>query len=289
MTKRQAIPYVFLTPVMLFGVVFFVLPIGFAFYLTFTNFQAFVPHRGVGLLNYKYLLARDPFFFQTMRNTAVFALGSLALEIPIALIVAYTISKSRFRAFWRSIYWLPMATNVVAIAFVWKFLLDGPTGLLNRILDVFGLPGPGWLTDPKFAMLSVILVFVWMTLGSNMLLLSAGMEGIDESSYEAARMDGANTFHILTRVAIPLLKPTLLFVMTTDLIVCLSSFPLMLVLTEGGPAQTTTVTALYMYQMAFANLRLGRASAAAFILFLLILAVTMLQLRLFRRGGIDAY
>ena len=122
-----------------------------------------------------------------------------------------------------------------------------------------------------------------------MLLLSAGLESLDESTFEAARIDGANAVQIFTQIALPLLRPTLLFVMTTDLIISLSSFPLMLVLTEGGPAQSTTVTALYMYQMAFTDLRLGRASAAAFILFLLIFAITMLQLRLFRRGGLESY
>ena len=287
--EQRFIPYIFLSPALLFAAMFFVLPLGLAFYLTFTNFQAFAPHHAVGLRNYSYLVGRDPFFLQSMRNTAVFAIGCLAVGIPISLAIAYVISKSRLRGLWRSIYWLPMATNVVAVAFEWKFLLDGPAGLVNRTLDLFGLPGPGWLSNPNFAMFSVILVFVWMTLGSNMLLLSAGMEGLDESAYEAARIDGANTFQMFTRIAVPLLKPTLLFVMTTDLITCLSSFPLMLVLTEGGPAQSTTVTALYMYQMAFANLRLGRASAAAFILFLLIFAVTMVQLRLFRDGGLESY
>ena len=287
--RRKIVPYLFLSPALLFAGIFFVLPLVLALYLTFTNFQAFAPHRLVGLRNYQYLLARDPFFGQTMRNTAVFAIGSLAIGIPVSLAVAYAISRSRYRAFWRSIFWLPMATNVVAVAFEWKFLLDGSTGLVNHVLDLAGLPGPGWLSNPKLAMLSVILVFVWMTLGSNMLLLSAGIEGLDESAQEAARIDGANAWQVFTRVALPLLKPTLLFVVTTDLIVCLSSFPLMMVLTEGGPAQSTTVTALYMYQMAFGNLRLGRASAAAFILFLLIFAVTMLQLRMFRRGGLEGY
>lgn len=289
MQTRRLTPYLFLSPALLFGLIFFLLPLALALYLTFTNFQAFAPYHAVGFLNYKYLLTRDPLFLQTMRNTAVFAIGALGIGIPVSLLVAYTISKSHHRAFWRAIYWLPMATNVVAVAFAWKFMLDGATGLVNRVLDLFGLPGPGWLIDPKFAMFSVILVFVWMTLGSNVLLLSAGMEGIDETVYEAARIDGATTFQLFRQVAIPLLKPTLLFVMTTDLIICLSSFPLMLVLTDGGPAQSTTVTALYMYQMAFANLRLGRASAAAFILFLLIFAVTMAQLRMFRRGGMEAY
>ena len=287
--RRPSVAFVFLSPALLFGVVFFILPIVVAFSLTFSNFQAFVPPRGVGLANYKYLLTRDPFFLQSLKNTAVFAAGALALGIPLALAVAYAVSKSRFRALWRSGYWLPMVTNVIAVAFIWKFVLDDSTGLLNRTLDLFRLPGPGWLTDPRFALFSVILVFVWMQLGKSMILLSAGLDGIDESFYEAARIDGAGSYRVFTRVAIPLLKPTLLFVMITDFITCLSSFPLMLVLTEGGPAHSTTVTALYMYEMAFADLRLGRASAAAFILFVLILTVTLVQLRIFREGGIEAH
>ncbi len=287
--RQKHAAYVFLSPALFFAALFFLLPLVLALYLSFTNFQAFAPHHFVGLRNYSYLLTRDPFFLSTLRNTAIFAVGSLAIGIPLSLVVAYTISRSRYKTFWRCIFWLPMATNVVAIAFEWKFLLDGPTGLVNRLLDIVHLPGPGWLSDPRLSMFSVILVFVWMTLGSNMLLLSAGLEGLDESLFEAARIDGANAVQVFTRIALPLLRPTILFVTITDLIICLSSFPLMLVLTEGGPAQSTTVSALYMYQMAFADLRLGRASAAAFILFLAIFAVTMVQLRLFRRGGLEAY
>lgn len=288
MQKTYA-PYLFLSPALLFAALFFLLPLTLALGLAFTNFQAFAPHHFVGLRNYQYLLTRDPFFLDTLKNTALFAIGSLTLGIPVSLLIAYAISKSRYKTLWRCIFWLPMATNVVAIAFEWKFLLDSSNGLINRILDVFHLPGPGWLINPRLAMLSVILVFVWMTLGSNILLLSAGLEGLDESTFEAAQIDGANAMQIFFRVALPLLRPTLLFVTTTDLIICLSSFPLMLVLTEGGPAQSTTVTGLYMYQMAFADLRLGRASAAAFILFVLIFAVTMVQLRISRKGGLENY
>ena len=287
---RRLVPFMFLSPALVFGIVFVIVPIGVASYLTFTNFQAFVPPRWVGFDNYIYLLTRDPFFFQTLRNTFVFALGAVALLVSLALVIAYALSTVRFKSFWRSVYWLPMVTNLVAVAFVWKFVLEDAYGLMNRALDLFGLPGPGWLTDPSFAMVSVILVFVWMNLGRSMLLLSAGMEGIDESCLEAARIDGAGSWDIFRRVTLPLLKPTLLFVIITNLFLSLgSSFPLMLVLTEGGPAHSTTVTALYMYQMAFAELRLGRASAAAFLLALVILPVTLLQLRLFRRGGMDPY
>lgn len=287
---RRLVPVMFLSPALAFGLVFVIVPIVVAGYLSFTNFQAFVLPRWVGLDNYIYLLRRDPFFFQTLRNTFVFALGAVAILVSLALVVAYALSTVRFKSLWRSVYWLPMVTNLVAVAFVWKFVLEDAYGLMNRALDLVRLPGPGWLTDPSMAMVSVILVFVWMNLGRSMLLLSAGIEGIDESCLEAARMDGAGSWDVFRRVTLPLLKPTLLFVIITNLFLSLgSSFPLMLVLTEGGPAHSTTVTALYMYQMAFADLRLGRASAAAFLLALVILPVTLLQLRLFRRGGMEPY
>lgn len=287
---RRLVPFIFLGPALAFGILFVIVPIAVASYLSFTNFQAFVSPRWVGLDNYIYLLTRDPFFFQTLQNTFVFAFGAVAILVSLALVVAYALSTVRFKSFWRSVYWLPMVTNLVAVAFVWKFVLEDAYGLMNRALDLVGLPGPGWLTDPSMAMVSVILVFVWMNLGRSMLLLSAGIDGIDESCLEAARMDGAGNWDVFRRVTLPLLKPTLLFVIITNLFLTLgSSFPLMLVLTEGGPAHSTTVTALYMYQVAFADLRLGRASAAAFLLALVILPVTLLQLRLFRRGGMDAY
>ncbi|MBE7157152.1 MAG: sugar ABC transporter permease [Rhodospirillales bacterium] len=285
--KRNWIAYLFLTPALLFGFVFFILPVLLALALTFTNFQAFTPVKWIGLANYQYLLRSDPFFLETLKNTAIFVVGALLAGIPLALLVAYASSRSRGRGFWRSVFWLPTVTNVIAIAFVWRFVLANATGLLNRALDFFHLPGPGWLTSPWLAIGSIIAVFIWMNLGKGMLLLSAGIDGIDESYFEAAKLDGANGWHLFTRVAIPLLKPTLLFVLITDFIACFSSFPLIMVLTEGGPAHSTTVTALYTYDMAFADLRLGRASAAAFILFLLIFFAMWAQLRLFRRAGME--
>ena len=130
-------------------------------------------------------------------------------------------------------------------------------------LGLFGLPGPHWLTSPSLSMFSVIMVFVWMQLGHNMLLISAGLNAIDESYYEASRIDGANSAHIFFHITLPLLRPTILFVLITNFITGISYFALMMILTEGGPAGSTNVTSLLMYNMAFSDLRLGRASAAA--------------------------
>lgn len=289
LSSKRVAPYIFMAPVLLLGLLFFAVPLGFSAYMSLTDWDSISPPRWVGLDNYVFLITKDSFFFSSLVNTFVFAFGMMFLSIPIALSIAFAISRSRLQGFWRTIYWLPMITNTVAVAYIWKFILADSSGLLNRALDLFGLPGPNWLTDPSLSMVSVIMVAVWVSLGHNVLLFAAGLNDIDESYYEAGKIDGAHQLQMFWHVTIPLLRPTILFVMVTNFITALSSFALMLVLTEGGPVRSTTVTGLYLYEMAFADLRLGRASAAAFILFLLILIISLAQLRLLRRGGIAAH
>ena len=287
--QKDWAPYVFLAPTLLFFVVFFLLPIGFSLYLTFTRWNPLSTPKFIGLDNYIYLF-NDATFLLTLRNTLAFASGTVFIGVPLALVVAFVFTQSRYRAFWRSLYFLPMITNVAAIGFLWQFILDGNGGLFNRLLAPFGINGPDWLRDPSVAMWGVIIVAIWYYLGQNMLLFSAGLEGIDDSYYNAAKVDGANTLQSFFYVTVPLIRPTLLFVSITSFISAMgASFALILVLTGGGPVQSTNVTALYMYEMAFTDLRMGRASAAAFVLFVVIFLITLVQLRIFRRGGVEAY
>jgi multiple sugar transport system permease protein len=287
--QKEWAPYVFLAPSLFFLVVFFLLPVGFSLYLTFTKWNPLSNPQWIGFENYQYLFTRDPNFYNTLKNTFVYAFGSVFIGVPIALVLAFLFTLSRWRALWRSIYWLPMVTNIVAIAYIWAYLLDGTYGLFNKVLLWFGIVGPQWLKSADVAMIAVIIVTIWTGLGHNMLVFSAGLEGIDESFYEAARIDGANNNQIFWSVTLPLLRPTLLLVTITSFIGATGSFGLILVLTLGGPAQSTNVTALYLYQMAFQDLRMGRASALAFILFVIIFLMTLVQLRIFRRGGVEAY
>ncbi len=282
-------PYVFLAPTLLFFVVFFLLPIGFSLYLTFTRWNPLSTPNFIGLDNYFYLF-NDATFRLTLWNTLLFAFGAVFIGTPLALVVAFVFTQSRYKAFWRSLYFLPMITNVAAIGFLWQFILKGNGGLINRLLGFLGVNGPNWLTDPSVAMWAVIMVAIWYYLGQDMLLFSAGLEGIDDSYYNAAKVDGANTLQMFWNVTVPLIRPTLLFVSITSFIRAMgSAFALILVLTGGGPVGSTNVTALYMYQTAFTDLRMGRASAAAFVLFVVIFLITLVQLRLFRRGGVEAY
>ena len=280
-----------MAPALAFAVVFFILPLIFAFYISLTKWDSLSPPKWVGLDNYKYILSIDPVFWQTFWNTLYFAFGSIVLGVPLAVALAYAFSRSRWQGLWRSIYWLPMITNVVAVAYIWSFVLDDRWGMMNRTLGLLGLGAPGWLTNPSIAMTSVILIFVWMQLGQNMLLFSAGLSDIDESYYEAARLDGASERQVFFQITLPLLMPTTLFVLITNFIAGLSYFALMLALSDGtgGPMRSTTVTGLYMYQVAFSDLRIGRASAMAYVLAAVILVITLVQLRLFRRGGVEAH
>ncbi len=288
---KQAAPWIFMAPALAFAVVFFILPLVFAFYISLTKWDSLSPPKWVGLDNYTYILSVDPVFWQTFWNTLYFAFGSIVLGVPLAVALAYAFSRSRWQGLWRSIYWLPMITNVVAVAYIWSFVLDDRWGMMNRTLGLVGLGAPGWLTNPSIAMTSVILIFVWMQLGQNMLLFSAGLSDIDESYFEAARLDGASERQVFFQITLPLLMPTTLFVLITNFIAGLSYFALMLALSDGtgGPMRSTTVTGLYMYQVAFSDLRIGRASAMAYVLAAVILVITLVQLRLFRRGGVEAH
>lgn len=289
LSSRRSAPYVFLAPAALFALAFLIGPLLFALFVSMTDWDGIGPARPVGIGNYLYLFAQDPFFLQSVINTFVFAAGSLAVGVPLALGIAAAIARSRYQTIWRTLFWLPMITNIVAIAYIWRFVLDDTNGLFNRVLDLLGLPGPDWLTSIDWAMPSVILVSAWMTLGHNVLLFLAGLNEIDASYAEAAELDGAGPIRLFWHVTLPLLRPTLLFVSVTSLITALSSFALMLILAEGGPARATTVAGLYLYDMAFTDLRLGRASAAAYILAAIILGFSLLQLRLLRRGGVEAH
>ncbi len=286
--QRTLAPYLFLAPVLIFFVLFLLLPVLFSFYLTFTKWNPLSTPEFIGLENYRFLLT-DSQFYLTIRNTFYYAFGVLLVELPLAILLAFLFSISRAKAFWRAVYWLPMVTNIAAIAYLWGFLLDGTYGLFNVFLAQLGITGPQWLRDPNSAMIAVILVTVWLGIGQSMLVFSAGLEGVDETLYEAAKVDGASTNRIFWGITLPLLKPTILFVSITTFIGVMGSFALILVLTNGGPLQSTNTTSLLMYQTAFQDLRMGRASAMAFILFVLIFLVTLVQLRLFRRGGMEAY
>ncbi len=283
--SRRAAPWLLLAPAIAFGVVFYAAPIVVSLYLSFTDWNPLGAPRWRGIGNYQYLLTADPLFWRSLLNTLVFAAGSTAIGIPAALALALAVTSSRGRAAWRAIFWLPAITNVVAVGYVWQYVLDPTYGIVNRALAALGVSGPDWLSEPATAMLSVACVMAWMTVGHNMLLFSAGIEAIDTAVLEAARSDGTSRSQMLRLIVLPMLRPTMLFVLITTLISGMGYFALILVMTEGGPDDSTMVTALYMYRMAFEALRMGRASAVAFILLGVTVLLSLLQFRLLGRDA----
>jgi multiple sugar transport system substrate-binding protein len=283
LTSRRVAPWLFVAPALAFGLLFYGVPILVSFYLSFTDWNPLSLPRWRGLANYAYLLTVDPLFGRTVLNTLVFAVGSTGIGIPLSLLAALGIAASKGRAAWRTIYWLPMVTNVVAVGYAWQYVLDPSYGIVNRLLAGVGVRGPGWLSDPGWAMPSAIAVMTWMTIGHNMLLLAAGLEGIDAQVLDAARSDGASPVQIAVRITLPLLRPAIVFAAVSNLIAGMGYFTLILVLTEGGPEHATDVTALYMYRTAFEQLRMGRAAATAFLLLLVTAALAAVQFRALRQ------
>ncbi|EKE44616.1 hypothetical protein OCGS_1454 [Oceaniovalibus guishaninsula JLT2003] len=277
-----AAPWVFVSPLIAFALIFFVVPLGFSVYLSFTRWNPLGTPSWVGLKQFEYLLTRDDAFWRSVGNTFVFAFGFVALGVPLSLGLAFVFSRSRGKAVWRSIYYLPQLTNIVAIAYLWQFVLDDRYGIINRALGLTGLRGPDWLTDPVMAMVSVVLVMIWYDAGKNMLVFSAALEAVDSEIYDAATLDGAGAWRTLRSVTLPMIRPAFIFVTITSFITGMGFFALILAMTGGGPRGATEVTALYTYTMAFEDLRMGRASAGALILFVIIGVLSLLQFRALR-------
>ncbi|WP_251095837.1 sugar ABC transporter permease [Streptomyces sp. Caat 7-52] len=289
--RRQAVvAYLFLAPTLLFFAVFLILPLGFALLLSMSRWTGFDlgDIDPVGLDNFTGLFADgSTFLTPILTNTLLFALGTVALALAGSLLVATCIDKLRFQGVWRTLYFLPIVTTVVAVGNVWKYMYE-PGGLVNGVLNALGLGSVAFLQDPDTALPAVVVVQAWASVGSAILVLTAGLKSIPGSYYEAAALDGAGPGTVFRRITLPLLRPALLFVCVTQFLTGLQSFALIIVMTKGGPGDATDVAALEMYRQAFSHGDWGTASAAAFVLFTVVLAITLAQLWIFRRKGEDA-
>ncbi len=280
--------WVFLAPALALIGVFFFLPVAAALALSFTDFDIYAigdagNARFVGLRNYGQLLA-TPLFWQALRNTFYFALvgGPLSIAASLAAALLLNAKLVRFKGFFRTVYFAPFVTTLVAVAIVWRYLYHTRYGLLNYALSWVGLAPVDWLGDPRWAMPAIILMAVWKNFGYNMLIFIAGLQAIPEELYEAARIDGATALQRFRHVTIPQLGPTLLFVGVITMIGYFQLFVEPYVMTQGGPLRSTTSVVLLMYEEGFRWWRMGFAAAVAFVLFVIILAATLVQLRLQR-------
>ena len=290
--SRGRTAWLFLTPALLVLGVFFFVPVLGALGLSLTDYDLYALAdirnlRFVGLHNYGELLQR-PLFWTALGNTFYFVVVGVPLSIGASLGTALLLNSplARMKAFHRTVLFAPVVTTVVAVAVIWRYLFNTRYGLVNHALAVLGLNPVDWLGDPHWAMPTIIAFAVWKNFGYNMIILLAGLQAVPPELYEAARIDGASRWRQFRHITLPMLRPTMVLVMVLTVAGYFQLFAEPYVMTRGDPLQSTVSVLYFMYEEGFKWWNLGTASAVAFMLFLLIFAVTMLQLRQMRRAGI---
>jgi multiple sugar transport system permease protein len=281
--------WMFAAPALLVLLVFFGLPVAAALALSLTDFDLYALAdvrnlRPVGLDNYLELL-RTPLFWKALGNTVYFVAAGVPLSIGLSLAAALLLhaKAARFRPLFRTALFAPVVTTVVAVAVIWRYLFHTSYGLVNWALGLVGISPVDWLGDPRWAMPTIILFAAWKNFGYNMVILLAGLQAIPEELYEAARIDGASRWRQFLHITLPQLGPVLLVVAVITVSGYFQLFAEPYVMTRGDPLQSTVSVLYFMYEEGFRWWNLGRASAVAFLLFLVILAATTLLLRLGRR------
>lgn len=282
--RRQAFEgWLFIAPVVIGIAVFQLVPVMVSVYASFTDWSGLSDPEFIGLDNYR-AMPSDPLFFTTVKNTLYYSVAFIPLSIIAGLLLALLChGKLRGMPFFRTAFFVPYVVNVVAVSLVWFWLYSPTQGPINGLLAMVGIDGPAWLTSSTWAMPAVIIVSVWQGVGYPMIILLGGLNGIPTTLVEAATVDGASWFRRLRSVTLPLLTPQLFFLLITQTIASFQVFGLVFVMTNGGPANSTTVFIYYLYQNAFAFGRLGYASALAMVLFVAVLLITLVQWRLQKR------
>ncbi len=280
--KATLLPWGFLSgAIVLFGVFLF-FPLLFAFYMSFTDWGMIGAPHFVGLRNYRNLLT-DPVFWIAVKNTAIYT-AAVPIKVAIALVIAVALNQPLLgRAFYRASFFFPEVISMVVVGILWQWMFSPSYGLVNHVLRSVGLPPQDWLLRPNLALLVIIIASIWRGLGNNLLIFLAGLQAIPRSLYEAAAIDGAGPWQQFFRITVPLLRPTTLFVTIITFIGSFKVFDLAYTITGGGPGYSTVVMVQYIYEEAFTRFQMGYASAAAFVLFVILFAFTAIQMRIF--GG----
>ncbi|HEX3601154.1 MAG TPA: sugar ABC transporter permease [Lacipirellulaceae bacterium] len=280
----------FLAPAMFVLGAFYFLPIAAALVLSLTDFDIYAladsgNARWVGLENYRHLL-HESRFWTALVNTLYFVGIGGTLTVVLSLSAALLVSSklTRLKSLWRTIFFAPVVTTLVAVAVVWRYLYHTRYGTFNYALGWFGIHPIDWLGNPHWAMFAIILLAVWKNFGYNMVIFVAGLQSIPDELYEAARIDGAGAWHSLVNIKLPMLAPTFFFVGVTTMIGYFQLFAEPYVMTLGGPLYSTYSIVMFMYEEGFRWWRVGYASAIAFVLFAIILVFTAIQTRL-QRGS----
>ncbi|WP_197410810.1 carbohydrate ABC transporter permease [Devosia epidermidihirudinis] len=276
--------WLFLLPSLVLFLLFTGLPVVAALVISFTQWDLFNPPQFVGLQNYTSLF-NDRIFGQVMGNTGLYVLASVPIQIVLGLLFALGLNRViHGKTVLRIAYFLPVVTSTIAAALVWSWLFNTNFGVVNALLSAVGIAEPPkWLSSSKWAMPAVIIVSVWQNLGNGMVLFLAGLQNIRQDVYDAAALDAARGWKRLWFITLPLLSPTTFFVLIITLIGSFQVFELVFIMTNAGPANATNTLVFYIYQNGFQFYQMGYASAAAMILFAIVLFITLVQYRLQNR------
>lgn len=278
--EQQNIAYLFiLFPVVLL-IGFGILPIVMALYFSFTDYNIIEPANWLGLANFQKIF-HDEFFFISLKNTLVYTFLYVPLGLVVSLGTALLLNEKRkSTTLFRTFFYLPVLCSTVATATIWYWLLNPQYGLLNQLLRLVGIDGPAWLYSSNWAMTAIVIMSVWMTFGGNMMIFLAGLQGINPVLYEAADMEGANSWQKFSRIIWPQLSKTT-FLVTTQLIIgAFQVFDQAYMLTKGEPGNSTITLVYYIYNKGFGGLEMGYASALSFILFLIIFVFSLINMKL---------
>jgi multiple sugar transport system permease protein len=279
MARREAFTfYMLILPWLIGFAVFLAYPMLRSFYLSFTSYDLLSAPEWIGLRNYQRIFS-DPEFWQSVRVTFLYALGSVPGGTIIALALAMVLSQNlRGVNIWRTIFFIPSILSSIAVAILWLYIFRPDGGLLNVILSWFGIQGPDWLLSEQWALPALILMS-WWSIGGQIVIYLAGIKGIPEVLYEAAEIDGANVWAKFRFVTLPMLSPTIFFNVVLAIIGALQVFDVGWVLTRGGPNDATLFYMINLYERAFEFVQMGYASALAWILFVIIMVITLLVIR----------
>ncbi|MCX7795665.1 MAG: sugar ABC transporter permease [bacterium] len=262
------------------GIFFFNLgPMLSSFYLSFCNYDIITPPKFIGLTNFYNILFNDKIFWKAFVNTVYYVGVSVPLRLLFAFLIAILLNqKIRGMGFYRTIFYLPTVTSGVAMALIWTWVLNPSFGIINMVLNFFGIQGPAWLGDPKWAMPGIILVALWQV-GTQVVIFLSGLQNVPTQFYEAAEIDGAGSFRKHLFITIPLISPIFFFNLVIGIIQSFQVFDKVYIMTAGGPANATIVYVMYLYEKAFTWLQMGYGSALAWILFFIIMMLTLLQFK----------
>jgi raffinose/stachyose/melibiose transport system permease protein len=290
MLRNKMLIFLFITPAIVIYALVIPYPIIKSIIYSFYKWDIVGSLKFTGLRNFNRLFTQDYFFYTALNNTFIFTIGSIILQIPLAFILAFVLSKKkRFNKFFRNAYFIPVVISAADVGLLWKFIYHPNMGILNALLRTIGLDSltENWLAEPGFALYAVIISVSWQWFGYHMVIFLTGLTSIPESIFESAEIDGAIGFKKIRYIVMPLLKPFLKISMVLIVTSSIKAFDNIYVLTGGGPAQASTVLALQMYERAFTQMKYGYGSAISVVLLVLNILLTLMLYKLFGKDEVE--